>query len=95
MSAECERVFSAAGKMVIPLRTSLEAQTIGICRVLRSWYRADILHGKDNNISLLAPWDSIGGDETRLDWLESDGEVYSEDSGVEDEELLTSGSDSE
>uniref|UniRef100_A0A0D2XRS9 HAT C-terminal dimerisation domain-containing protein n=1 Tax=Fusarium oxysporum (strain Fo5176) TaxID=660025 RepID=A0A0D2XRS9_FUSOF len=29
MSAECERLFSVAGQMVSPLRTRLEASTIG------------------------------------------------------------------
>ncbi|KAK2926757.1 HAT, C-terminal dimerization domain [Fusarium oxysporum f. sp. vasinfectum] len=30
MSAECERLFSVAGQMVSPLRTRLEASTIGM-----------------------------------------------------------------
>ncbi|RKK10725.1 hypothetical protein BFJ65_g14720 [Fusarium oxysporum f. sp. cepae] len=45
MSAECERLFSAAGKMVSGLRTNLDAEIIAICQVLRSWYRAG--HIKD------------------------------------------------
>ncbi|KAM5527209.1 hAT family dimerization domain protein [Fusarium oxysporum f. sp. phaseoli] len=36
MSAECERLFSAAGKMVSGLRTNLDAEIIAICQVLRS-----------------------------------------------------------
>ncbi|KAM5529192.1 hAT family dimerization domain protein [Fusarium oxysporum f. sp. phaseoli] len=35
MSAECERLFSIAGKMVSPLRTRLEASTVGITQILR------------------------------------------------------------
>ncbi|KAM4068002.1 restless-like transposase [Hirsutella rhossiliensis] len=47
MSAECERLFSAAGRMVNPLRNRLEAQTIGMCQVLRSWLRAGIIQDLD------------------------------------------------
>lgn len=37
MSAECERLSSAAGRMVTSPRNPLEASTISICQVLRSW----------------------------------------------------------
>lgn len=47
MSAECERLFSASGQMVVPQRTSLEARTIGMCQVLRSWLRAGIINDLD------------------------------------------------
>ncbi|KJZ71327.1 hypothetical protein HIM_09263 [Hirsutella minnesotensis 3608] len=47
MSAECERLFSAAGQMVTPLRSRLEAQVIGECQVLRSWLRAGIIRDLD------------------------------------------------
>jgi hAT family C-terminal dimerisation region len=47
MSAECERLFSAAGLMVTPQRNRLEAHTIGICQVLRSWLRAGIIDELD------------------------------------------------
>ncbi|ENH63533.1 hypothetical protein FOC1_g10000098, partial [Fusarium oxysporum f. sp. cubense race 1] len=47
MSAECERLFSAAGTMVTPLRSPLEAQVIGTCQVLRSWLRAGIIRDLD------------------------------------------------
>jgi hypothetical protein len=36
MSAECERAFSAAGRMVTPIRARLDAGIVGICQVLRS-----------------------------------------------------------
>ncbi|KAK6829326.1 restless-like transposase [Apiospora arundinis] len=82
--------------MVIASRASLEAQTIGICQVLRSWYRAGILPEKDNDILPLAPHSSGGADEASgLDWLESDGEVYSEASSGEDVEPPSSSSDSD
>lgn len=47
MSAECERLFSAAGRMVTPLRSRLDAQVIGTCQVLRSWLRAGIIRDLD------------------------------------------------
>ena len=47
MSTECERLFSAAGKMVSGLRTNLDAEIIAICQVLRSWYRAGLIKDLD------------------------------------------------
>ncbi|KAL6406038.1 restless-like transposase [Ilyonectria robusta] len=47
MSAECERLSSAAGKMVSGLRTDLDAEIIAICQVLRSWYRAGLIKDLD------------------------------------------------
>ncbi|KAG7420561.1 hypothetical protein Forpi1262_v016237 [Fusarium oxysporum f. sp. raphani] len=47
MSGECERLFSAAGKMVSGLRTNLDAEIIAICQVLRSWYRAGLIKDLD------------------------------------------------
>jgi hypothetical protein len=47
MSAECERLFSAAGKIVSGLRTNLDAEIIAICQVLRSWYRAGLIKDLD------------------------------------------------
>ncbi|PHH70448.1 hypothetical protein CDD83_5434 [Cordyceps sp. RAO-2017] len=47
MSAECERLFSAAGRMVTPLRSRLEASTIAICQGLRSWLQAGIVEEVD------------------------------------------------
>jgi hypothetical protein len=47
MSAECERLFSAAGRMVTPLRRRLDVQVIGTCQVLRLWLRAGIIRGLD------------------------------------------------
>ena len=47
MSAECERLFPAAGLMVTPSRNRIDAHTIGICQVLRSWLRAGIIEELD------------------------------------------------
>jgi hypothetical protein len=47
MSAECERMFSAAGQMVVPQRSNLQARTVGMCQVLRSWLRAGIINDLD------------------------------------------------
>ena len=54
MSAEVERLFSSAGKMLAPDRSRLEANTIGITQTVRSWLRAGyisteekLLHGPD------------------------------------------------
>jgi hypothetical protein len=50
MSAECERVFSAAGKMVVAERNRLEVEAIAMCQVLRLWYLAGVI--KDSNTGL-------------------------------------------
>lgn len=47
MSAECERLFSAAGKMVSGLRTDLDAEIIAIYQVLRSWCSAGLIKDLD------------------------------------------------
>lgn len=47
MSAECERLFAAAGRMVTPLRSRLDADIIGMCQVLRSWLRAGVIDDLD------------------------------------------------
>ena len=43
MSAECERLFSAVGLMVTPLRSRLGASTIGLIQTLRSWLKVGII----------------------------------------------------
>jgi hypothetical protein len=43
MSAECERLFSASGRMVSPHRTVLDAEIVSMYQVLRSWYRAGLI----------------------------------------------------
>jgi hypothetical protein len=59
MSAECERVFSAAGKMLVAERNRLEVEAIAMCQVLRSWYLAGVT--KDSNTSLEPLQVSEGG----------------------------------
>ena len=47
MSAEVERLFSAVGLMVAPLRNRLDASTIGLIQTLRSWLKAGIIDSLD------------------------------------------------
>jgi hypothetical protein len=47
MSAEVERLFSAVGLMVTPLRHRLDASTIGLIQTLRSWLKAGIIDSLD------------------------------------------------
>jgi hypothetical protein len=53
MSAECERLFSAAGQITSPLRNALDALIIGMCQVLRSWLRAGVIKDLDPVLSSL------------------------------------------
>ncbi|KAM3465658.1 hypothetical protein MY5147_009220 [Beauveria neobassiana] len=108
MSAECERLFSAAGKMISSLRTDLDAEIIGICQVLRSWYRAGLIKDLDPMLNshveskLDATYGALSDDELAL--AESKWLFDSEDSAseVDDlsqlqqaEELVVSSSESE
>jgi hypothetical protein len=72
MSAECERAFSAAGKMVIPTRARLDAGIIGICQVLRSWYKAGVLPEADSETAPVEVDDyslgDSGGDDEELQY---------------------------
>lgn len=52
MSAECERLFSVAGQMVSPLRTRLEASTIGVTQTVRSWVRSGLIEAADTLIDV-------------------------------------------
>jgi hypothetical protein len=52
MSADCERLFSATGLMVSPLRSRLEASTVGITQTLRSWSRAGLVNSKDPMVAV-------------------------------------------
>jgi hypothetical protein len=54
MSAECERLFSAAGRIVTPLWSRLNAQVIETCQVLRLWLRAGIIRDLDPFFVLVA-----------------------------------------
>lgn len=50
MSDECERLFSAAKRMVTASRRNLDADVIGLCQVFRSWDRAGIIKDLDQRI---------------------------------------------
>jgi hypothetical protein len=50
MSAECERLFSAAKRMVTASRRNLDGDVISLCQVLRSWDRAGIIKDLDPRI---------------------------------------------
>ena len=96
MSAQCERAFSVAGKMVTPLRNRLDAETIELCQVLRSWYRAGILDGQDGDGEVWAVPLSSGSDGEGEQLNDnSDSEVDSEASEIGGMEDLTAISDSE
>ncbi|KAK8013477.1 hypothetical protein PG991_009070 [Apiospora marii] len=47
MSAECERLFSAAGRLLNSTRSSLEIVIVSMCMALRPWLRAGILHDEE------------------------------------------------
>jgi hypothetical protein len=61
MAAECERVFSAAGKMVVVTRNRLDTDIIGICQVLRLWYLAGVITKPDPNLVPLQFSDDVEG----------------------------------
>jgi hypothetical protein len=92
MSAECERLFSAAGRMVTPLRSRLDAQVIGTCEVLRSWLRAGIIRDLDpffvseaeeqDNLKMAHMTDAEL-QEWATAWLENVVECHQEESGRE------------
>ena len=64
MSAECERLFAAAGRMVTPLRSRLDADIIGMCQVLRSWLRAGVIDDLDELFLPVEESTGTGADET-------------------------------
>ena len=84
MSAECERLFSAAGLMVTSQRSQLEARTIGICQVLRSWLRAGIIDELDPIFVYMADEsipqlnDDYAGAEETATWLDATPEDVKE-----------------
>jgi hypothetical protein len=49
---DVERLFSVAGQMVSPLRTRLEASTIGVTQTLRSWVRNGLINAVDTLIDV-------------------------------------------
>jgi hypothetical protein len=102
MSAECERLFSAAGKMISGSRTDLDAEIIAICQVLRSWYRASLNKDLDPLLKshleskLDADCGTLSDDELSLDeskWLlegeDSASEVHDSSQQQQAEELVS------
>jgi hypothetical protein len=85
MLAKCERVFSAAGRMMTSMRARLDASIIGICQILRFWYKADVLPKTDLEMAPV----KLGG----YSKIESDG--GDGDSQYNDYRSATSESDSE
>lgn len=79
MSAECERLFAAAGRMVTPLRSRLDANIIGMCQVLRSWLRGGVIDDLD---VLLLPVEKLSDDGKLEDepWIARE----SEETGAEE-----------
>jgi hypothetical protein len=43
LSAECERLFSAAGLLLSPLRSQLDVQMLSVILALRSWYQSGLI----------------------------------------------------
>jgi hypothetical protein len=89
MSAECERLFSAAGRLVTPLRSRLEVDIIGMCLVLRSWLQAKIIDDLD---PLFVPTQievessarsEAGARESMASFLGRAGELAEEENGWE------------
>lgn len=52
MSADVERLFSAAGRMVTDERSSLDAMTISVCQSLRSWVQQGVIQLAPDNIAM-------------------------------------------
>ena len=59
MSAECERLFSAAGGLIDDTRSSLEITLVSMCMALRSWIRAGILATNDIDDMVLSTAESV------------------------------------
>ena len=74
MSAECERLFSAVGLMATSLRSRLDASTIGLIQVLRSWLRAGLMESLDEVLT----------DDGWLETLLKVEEAQGVDSGADD-----------
>ena len=46
MSAECERVFSSAKKLITPERNALADNTIEACECLKAWWDQGLIRGQ-------------------------------------------------
>jgi hypothetical protein len=63
MLAECERIFSAAGKTVVAERNRLEVEAIAMCQVLRLWYLAGVIKDSNRGLEPLQVSEGGGDDE--------------------------------
>ncbi|RYP68175.1 hypothetical protein DL771_006825 [Monosporascus sp. 5C6A] len=91
MSAECERLFSAAGRMVNELRSRLDVMLIEMCQTLRSWHRAgvintfDVLFTSPDEAREMAKLEAMTDEEIR-EWATNWINAVSEDEMLDDEE---------
>jgi hypothetical protein len=67
MLAECERVFSAAGKMVVPERNKLKVEVIAMCQILRLWFAASVIKNSNADLESLQVNEDNGDDENSDD----------------------------
>jgi hypothetical protein len=81
MEAKCEKVFSAAGNMVVAIRSRLHTEVIGICQILRSWLLAGVIKDPDPGLVPLQLNNDIRDNKSA-----GDGEDHS-NSDSEEEEL--------
>jgi hypothetical protein len=72
MSAECERLFSSAGRMMTQQRLSLDAVMVSMCQVLWPSYQTGPLTATESS---LLQGKGRGGEKINL-WLESVLEEY-------------------
>jgi hypothetical protein len=86
MLAECERVFSAAGKMVVAERNRLEVEAIVMCQVLRLWYLAGVIKDSNTGLELLLISEG-GGDNENSDDERNAGDAEQQNGA---EQMVTS-----
>ncbi|RYP51798.1 hypothetical protein DL768_002945 [Monosporascus sp. mg162] len=91
MSAECERFFSATGRMVNELRNRLDVMLIEMCQTLRSWHRAgvinnfDVLFTSPDEAREMAKLQAMTDEEIK-EWATNWLNAESEDEMLDDEE---------
>jgi hypothetical protein len=67
MSAKCERVFSAAAKMMMAERNRFNVEAIVMCQVLRLWYLIGVIKDSNTGLEPLQVSESGGDDENSDD----------------------------
>jgi hypothetical protein len=73
MSAECEKVFPAAGKIMVPERNRLKVEAITMCQILRSWFAADVIKDLNADLEPLKFNEDSGDDENSDDEVKVGG----------------------